>query len=166
VLDNHQFVEILHILRNYVIHQSDVITRGPGSSLKDIPGATSWNMHAIALRNLPPKKRAHIKKYYNNLTDSDLPYDPVTEWGFWHTPGEDVEIHEGTFIDTYQFITRAVEEMVWFVDEYFQLFGYENQLKNLSSDGMLRPHTVRRVARNGLTSLLFDVNTDAIPRTE
>lgn len=156
VQKNHHFIELIHIFRNDIIHQSGVLTRGPGSSLKEVERTVEWESHAIELRNLSEKDRDRFRKYYNGIDDSVMEYNPMTKWGIITTKQNKPEINQTTQIDTYQFLKQATRTMYEFVDEYLRLLGYENSLAELPDDGVIGKDTVQMIAEHDLFPLLTE----------
>jgi hypothetical protein len=144
--ENHPFIEVLHIIRNDTVHQSSVMTRGPGFELREGEDTVPWRSHTIGLANLSEDDREDFRRYYNEMSDSMLSADPMTEWGVVTTEDQISKVGEYTQIDSYQFIKKATVTMAEFVDEYLRLLGFENQIKTLTGDGILRRSTVDKVA--------------------
>lgn len=164
VQQNHPFIELLHIFRNDIIHQSGVIKRGPGHTVTG-DNMVEWGSHSIWLTTLSEDDREDFKKYYTQLDDSVLPYELMTEWGIITPERENPTITEHTSIDAYQFTKRAVAEMVEFVDEYLRLLGFPNRIRTLTDNdrGLLRRHTVETVAGEGLFPLIDDLDPSELP---
>ena len=162
---NHQFFEILHLIRNDVIHQSGVMTRGPGFTLTDGENTVPWKSHTIGLNNLSGDDIEDFRKYYNGMSDSMFSTDPMTEWGIVTTEDEIPEIRQYTHINSYQFIKKATATMAQFVDEYLRLLGFSNQIKMLTDDGILRRSTVETVAGEALFPLIDELDPDDLPES-
>lgn len=158
IYDNHQFIEILHILRNEIIHSTGVIQAGPGFELREGTKTTGWKSHTISLGKLTEKDRSSFSEYYHQLTDEIQEYDPISTWGIVVPDSESITIDEHTSIDLYQFIKTAICEMVDFVDELLRLLGYQNFLEDLGSTGLFRKSNVETIAQQGMSPLLFDID--------
>lgn len=159
----HSFIEILHLIRNDIIHQSGVMSSGPGFTLKDAENTVPWKSHVISLNNLSKGDREAFRKYYDGMNDSVLAADPMTEWGIITTENESPKIGRHTHIASYQFVKKATSVMAEFVDEYLRLLGFSNQVKNLSDGGVLQRSTVETVAGKGLYPLIDDLDPSDLP---
>lgn len=159
---NHEIIELLHIVRNDIIHQSGVITRGPGLSFRECSDTIPWQSHSILLENLDENDRSKFKKYYEGLDDSVQKYDPITKWGIITESDAPPEVYNYTQIEPYQFLKQSTKETAEFVDEYLSLLGHPNRLERFSERGPISNNDVQRMSKHGLHPFLHNIDLGSI----
>lgn len=156
VLDNHAVIELLHTVRNDIIHQSGVIKRGPGFSLREHDNITEWRSQTLWMEDLDKTDREKFRKYYKQIDDTVEEYNPVTKWGVITELDELPEIHEHTHIEPYRFLKQATKEIAGFADEYLRLLDHPNRVQNSPDKGPASKSDVTRIVDYGLHPLLND----------
>ena len=133
---NHPFVELIYTIRPQVVHKDGVLMRGPGYSYRKGDDYSYWNSHIIKLDDMAEKYQTRFRKYYKQMDDELLKYDPLTKWGLICTSDETLEMIPtyDQFIEPYQFIKSAIEELMEYVDGFLKLVGNENRLQMLSEE--------------------------------
>jgi len=162
VHENHEVIELLHVMRNDIIHKSGVIKRGPGFSLREHNDTIDWESQSISLDTLKETKREKFRKYYESIDDSVQKYDPVTKWGVITLKDEQPQIYEHTQIEPYRFLKQATKEIAEFSDEYLRLLGHQNRLKSRSDSGAIKKHDIQRISNRGLFPLIESEHSDSI----
>lgn len=158
---NNPLIELLHIIRNHIIHRKGIIKRGPGFSIHD-DGKSKWSSQSIDLENLTEDQRIDFKKYYDQLDDSLEKYDPISEWGIICPEFKEPEITEHTSIEPYRFLKRATFNMANFSDGCLERLGKENRLDRLDDTGLLTKSDVERIFKYDLFPLLRWISTNPV----
>ena len=153
IIHNHEVIELLHTVRNDIIHQSGIIKRGPGLVLGG-DETIDWQFQAISLGMLEESDREDFRKYYERLDDPVKEYQPLTEWGLIVSGDEPPEVNEYTHIEPYCFLKQATKEIAEFADEYLRILDHPNRLESESDSGAISDDTVKRVVDHGLFPLL------------
>lgn len=155
---NHHLIELLHTIRNDIIHRKGLMTRGPGVSI-DEQWKSNWNSQYIDLGNLDEDKSDMFGKYYSQFDDSIEEYDPVSNWGIVVIDSDEIEIYEDTLIEPYRFLKKAVYQMVEFADGFLDHLGEENRFEQLDDSGMVHKSDVKRIQNHDLFPLIewFDI---------
>jgi len=159
VHDNHAIIELLHTVRNDIIHQSGVIKRGPGFSFREHNETTEWRSQTLSMEELDKTDREKFGKYYQQLDDVVEEYDPVTKWGVVTEFDEPPEIHNHTHIEPYRFLKRSTKEIAHFVDEYLCLLNHHNRLEDPPDKGLISKGDIERIIEYGLHPFLHDFNS-------
>jgi hypothetical protein len=159
---NHEVIELLHTVRNDIIHQSGVIKRGPGFSFREHDETVPWESQALWMEELNEKDRKKFKKHYDEIDDTVEDYDPVTEWGVVTEFDEPPEIHEHSAIEPYRFLKRSTRELAEFSEEYLQLLDHPNRFEATESSATGSKGEVEKVVKYGLHPLLDDINPDEL----
>jgi hypothetical protein len=154
VLDNHEVIELLHTVRNDIIHQSGVIKRGPGFSFREHDETTPWESQTLWMSELDEKEREKFNKHYQEIDDEVEDYDPVTKWGVVTEFDEQPEIHRHTAIEPYRFLKQATKEIAEFADEYLHLLGHPNRVRESPDAGAVKKADIDRIADYGLHPFL------------
>lgn len=162
VHSNHEIIELLHVVRNDVIHQSGVIRRGPGYSYREHGETTEWKSQTLDMGELSESDRENFKKYYTSLNDSIQEYDPVTVWGVVTTGSEVAEITDRTQIEPYRFLKQATRYVVEFTDEYLRLLGHPNWMEGSLSHGPISERDIQYVVEQGLHPFLNELDPESI----
>lgn len=162
VHQNHELIELLHIVRNDIIHQSGVIKPGPGFSYREHSETTEWKSQTIWMEELSEKDRENFRKYYKELGDSVEEYDPVTKWGVVTGSDNPPEIYPHTQIEPYRFLKQATKELAEFADEYLRLLGHPNRVEESSEHGRISRNHVQILLKKGLHPFLDDVNPESV----
>ncbi|WP_152423919.1 hypothetical protein [Natronorubrum tibetense] len=161
---NHMIIELIHTIRNDIIHQKGVIKRGPGFSLRGSE-VSEWNSHTISLESLDKEDREEFRKYYEQFDDSIRKYDPVTQWGVIVPENETPKITPITQIEPYQFMKQSVKTVAKFIDEYLRLLDHPNRLKNLPDTGILSKNDIHYMADCGLFPLFEQPDVKSVKNT-
>lgn len=154
VQNNHEIIELLHTVRNDVIHQSGVIKRGPGFSLREHDEIIEWESQSIGMDTLDKEDREKFRKYYEGLDDSVEEFDPVTKWGVVTISDEYPEISRHTQIEPYRFLKQSTKEITEFTDEYLRLLGHPNRLHASPETEAEWIYHVRMISERGLFPLI------------
>jgi len=158
---NHEIIELLHTVRNDIIHQSGVIRRGPGFSFREHSETTPWESQTLWMEELDEKDREKFNNHYKELDDTVEDYDPVTEWGVVTEFDEPPEIYEHTQIEPYRFLKQATKEIAKFADEYLRLLGHPNRVEQSEGSGPASKGDVERIAEYGLHPFLDDIDPES-----
>jgi hypothetical protein len=153
VHDNHEVIELLHTVRNDIIHQNGVIKRGPGMTFREHDETTPWRCQNLWMSELEEKDREKFNKHYQEINDEIEDYNPVTKWGIITEFDEQPEIHEHTAIEPYRFLKQATKEIAEFTDEYLRLLGHPNRVEQ-SERGAVSEADVERIVDYGLHPFL------------
>jgi hypothetical protein len=135
--NNHPVIEFLHVIRNDIIHQEGVITRGPGYSIRE-DNLSDWNSQSIDLWNLEEYKIDKFSKYFRQLEHHRTDYDPVTEWGILNPGKDNPEIGKYTAIEPYRFLKMSVSWMAEFVGDCLLLLSEEDEPDQVNKTGILQ----------------------------
>jgi hypothetical protein len=163
VQDHHEIIELLHTVRNDIIHQSGIIKRGPGFSFREHSETIEWQSQTIWMDTLDKDDRERFRKYYVQIDDPVQEYDPVTRWGVFTSYEGSPSINRHTQIEPYRFLKQATKELAEFADEYLRLLGHPNRLKTSADSGSVKKRDVKRIAEHGLFPLLDDIDPRYIP---
>ena len=162
VHDNHAVIELLHTVRNDIIHQSGVIKRGPGFTFLEHGETTEWRSQTLWMEELDKTDREKFRKYYEQLDDIVEEYDPVTKWGVV-TESDDVpEIYGHTQIEPYRFLKQATKEIADFTDEYLRLLNHPNRVQDSPDRGPASKSDVKRIVEYGLHPFLDGIDSDTL----
>lgn len=162
VHENHEVIELLHTVRNDIIHQNGVIKRGPGFSFQEHSETTVWRSQTLWMEELDESDRDKFRKYYEQLDDVVEEYDPVTKWGVVTEFDDPPEIYEHTQIEPYRFLKQATKEIAQFADEYLRLLNHPNRVQDSSDKGPASKSDVRRIVEYGLHPFLNDIDPDPL----
>ena len=154
VHDNHEIIELLHTVRNDIIHQSGVIKRGPGMSYREHDETTPWESQNLWMSELEEKDRMKFNKHYQEIRDEVEDYDPVTKWGVITEFDEQPEIGNLTAIEPYRFLKEATRKIAGFTDEYLRLLGHPNRVEESPDSGKMTKRDIERIADYGLHPFL------------
>jgi hypothetical protein len=132
---NHPFVEMIYAIRPHVIHKDDIMMRGPGFKCRNMEGQRYWNSHILKLNDMEEKYLTDFYKYYRQMNDKLLGFDPMTKWGFICVENTMEHLPENDqFIEPYQFIKTASQELFDYVDMYLSTLGTDDRLQMLSKE--------------------------------
>ena len=152
---NHPFVELMYVIRPQIIHKDGVLMRGPGYSHSGGSNRSFWNSHIIKYEDMEEKYQTRFEKFYNQLQDEKLEYDPITKWGLI-CPDEKTKNLPmyNQFIEPYQFIKTSSRKLTEYVDGYLEILGNENRLQMLSEDRPERYDELMRFKNHMISPLL------------
>lgn len=138
------FINLIYVLRPLVVHRGGY----QDSLLEDTN--EGWTAGVIPLDRFNKADREAFERYYREIEDEPLPYDPITEWGLYQADWVDVG-----FIEPYHFMKAAVRTLVRFTNEYLQLLGYQDFIEQRRSDEQRASFidTCDRIWQDGLTCL-------------
>lgn len=162
VHSNHEIVELLHTVRNDIIHQSGVIKRGPGMTFREHGDTTPWESQTLWMEELYEKDREKFRKYYKEIDDQVKDYDPVTEWGIVTDSDEKPDIREYSSIEPYRFLKQATRRIAEFSDEYLRLLGHPNRVEQSEDSSPASKGDAKRIAEYGLHPFLEHVDPDSV----
>lgn len=149
---NHPVIELIHLIRNDIVHKEGIIKRGPGYELHE-EYKSNWKSQIIELNNLDEKKRQKFSAYYQQLDDEIEAYDPVTKWGIITTSGEPT-IHKNTSIEPYRFLKNLTFETIEIVDTCLEQLGHANMLDREEPGAFVDQHDIERLMNHDLFPLL------------
>lgn len=144
ITEHMEFINLIYVLRPLVIH------RGGYQDSQFEDRDEGWTGGVIPLDRFNDTDREDFERYYREIEDEPLPYDPITEWGVYQANLADMG-----FIEPYHFMKAAVRTLVRFINEYLQLLGYENFLGQRRDDEKKSSFvdTCDRIRQDGLTYL-------------
>lgn len=149
---NHHFVELIYVLRPLIIHRDGVMGGIQGS----IENNSSWTSHYVGLDDMIDDDRSEFEKFYRQLNDELLEYDPLTKWGLIcndDTMERLPEKHQ--LVEPYQFVKTALRTLVEFVDEYLNILGYENHLNRQVEDANTEPMALYTYQRDNIEEYMM-----------
>ena len=152
---NHPFVELIYVIRPLVIHKEGVMLRGPGYRYSEGDQYKNWESHVINMGELREKPRTDFSKYYEQLDDELLNYDPITKWGLICTNDTANRLPETTQdIEPYQFMKTAIRRLIKYTDKYLKILGEENRQEMLSNQYPDRYTHLMNIKQYMMTPLL------------
>jgi hypothetical protein len=135
IIRNHRFVELIYVIRPLIVHKDGVMTQGPGFEHSGGGQGRPWKSHCIDLRGMGEKNRTEFLKYYTQLDDERLEYDPLTQWGIFCTSESVDELDEDAlYIEPYQFVKNSVIMLLSYLDGFLEALGRENRHGSLAKE--------------------------------
>lgn len=142
IAEHMAFINLIYVLRPLVVHRGGY----QDTLLEDTD--EGWTAGVISLDRFNDTDQEGFKRYYREIEDEPLPYDPITEWGLYEADWTDVG-----FIEPYHFMKAAVRRLIRFSNEYLQLLGYQDFIEQHRDDeqGARFTDTCDRIRQDGLT---------------
>ncbi|WP_135806836.1 hypothetical protein [Halorussus marinus] len=136
------YINLLYVLRPLVVHRGGY----QDSLLED--ANQGWTAGVIPLDRFNEADRDAFERYYPEIDDDPLPYDPLTEWGLYQADWADAG-----YIEPYHFMKAAVKTLIQFANAYLQLLGYPDFIEQHREDdqGATFIDTCDRIRQTGLT---------------
>jgi hypothetical protein len=142
IADHMAYINLIYVLRPLVVHRGGY----QDSLLEDAD--QGWTAGVIPLDRFNEADRDAFERYYREIDDDPLPYDPLTEWGLYQTDWADAG-----YIEPYHFMKAAVKTLIQFANTYLQLLGYPDFIEQRRDDdqGATFIDTCDRIRQDGLT---------------
>lgn len=142
IADHMEYINLIYVLRPLVIHRGGY----QDGILAD--SDANWEAGTIMLDQLNSEDEQEFLRYYRELDDEPLPYDPLSKWGMYR-PDDDSPDH----LEPYHFLKQAVFTLIDFADEYLALLGYSDFLEDHEDTerGGDFSDTCRRIQEDALT---------------
>jgi len=136
------YINLIYVLRPLVVHRGGY----QDSLLEDAD--QGWTAGVIPLDRFNEADRDAFERYYREIDDDPLPYDPLTEWGLYQSDWADAG-----YIEPYHFMKAAVKTLIQFANAYLQLLGYPDFIEQRREDdeGATFIDTCDRIRQTGLT---------------
>lgn len=131
------FINLIHLIRNEVVHGPGVISRSHGGEGYFNERDTYFQSFSVTLDRLNDKNVQKLDRYYQELDDSPLENDPLTLWGI--SPPESTSLNPDdretpVTIEPFRFLKKAVSRTIEFSDGYYKILGNEGYEERFSAD--------------------------------
>lgn len=141
---NHHFTNIAYIIRNGIVHREGIMKSGDatggGGGRTTVNGeqvsTRPFQCHQADLVKLGEDNYENVVKYYENLSDSVLDYDPVTKWGLLSDSTELNESADKALVNPYQMVKTLVDRLLDYADEFLSILGQSNIHDTLGTGGL------------------------------